>query len=335
MNVQRELDRKITLAQTIIERLDNGDRLSEVLSQVRSLMVMSEDTFLVAFVDILIHGLSNIPYQPPPFKDPVYKEAGLFHMRLCSMEDVSKLDINEIVRKFGRNSLPEKSFSTIGSVYEMENRAPPLEPVLGDSYDLLNTKLQLQTLDTRTKSILQSLRAYIYDKVNAKLLECIREKDRIELLGVEYRFITDKLNTLESPVGDELLAAIDNLSSNNPAKWNATALVCRNVELKLAKILWQGKNQDYVLSNGDTIKISGGNEKNILLAYIDVHCKKFPVDEQAEFKEMSQLVHSIYSVGSKGKNNVRHKEAQQIVVDTFHFVDLLNTATRLLPINEL
>ena len=337
MDAQKELNKKITLSETIIGRLDAKELLSDVLSQVRSLMVLSEDAITTALVDILIHGLVNIPYQLPPFVDPIYQEAGLLHMKLCGVENIMQLDIDETIQKAknGKQSVPQRTHSLISSVYEIENLELPLEPVNGDSYELLNVKFQGKILYQRKKGILQSLRAYIYDCVNKVLLESSREKDRIEIFGAEYRLITDKLDALESPVGEELIAAADNLKSSNPANWSAAALLCRNVIYKLADLLWYGEDQEYMLIQGNSIEITKSKEKNILLAYIDTHFKKDTDAPQAELEEINGLVHSIYDKGSKAKRTIRLKEAQQIVVDTYHFVDLLDRVSGLAPIDKL
>ncbi len=337
--IASELDRKITVAQEIVKRLDSNQPLSSALSQVRLLANMTGDTLKIALIDILTHGLLNVPYQGIPFTDPTYKAAGLLHMKLCSMEDTTKLDINEIVDEMKKEhrseKIPIKNQVIILSVYEMENHpaAPPMRP--WSNYEMTNLIFQVAAAHDRIKSILITLRAYIYDYVSKIWIESTREKDRIDLLGPDYRFITDKLDTLETPVGDELLAAVDNLRSTNPASWDASALLCRNVVIKLAKILWKVTEQTYVMTNGETLEVSKKKEKNILLAYIDAFPKKVTPDKQSMLDEAKGLVHPIYDIGSKGKHLVRREEAQTLLVNTFNFVDLLDKATELEPINTL
>lgn len=335
MGIKDELDRKIALAQGIRTRLDNGEPLSSVLSQVRLLMGLTGNSVMVALMDMLIHGLTNVPYQGIPFTDRAYKEAGIMHMKLCGMEDVSKLDIDEIIREPWPDRIPAKDHTITISVYEMENLDPPLKPELGDSSRILNLKLQNERYFKTAKSILVTLRAFIYDHVSAIWVNSIKEKDRIDLLGPDYRLITEKLDTFETPVGGELLAAVDNLSSNNPASWNACALICRNVILKLAKILWKVPTQKYITQSGNTLNVSKDKEKNMLFAYIDANSKKTTPDKQALLDEANKLVAPIYDKGSKGKQQIRHNEAQALVVDTFHLIELLNNATELKPIDKL
>jgi len=78
-----------------------------------------------------------------------------------------------------------------------------------------------------------------------------------------------------------------------------------------------------------------GKEKNRLLAYIDAHLKKATAGKQALLDEARDLVIPIYNKGSKGKKRIRHAEAQTLVVDTFHLVDLLSGATELKRIDAL
>ncbi len=332
MIITGELDRKITVAQEIVKRLDSNQPLSSALSQVRLLANMTGDTLKIALIDILTHGLLNVPYQGIPFTDPTYKAAGLLHVKLCSMEDTTKLDINEIVdeMKKGQRSekIPIKNQVVTLSVYEMENQtAPPMIP--WDSHEMTNLIFQVAAAHDRIKSILITLRAYIYDYVSNIWIEATREKDRIALLGPDYRFITNKLESLETSVGSELLAAVDNLCTNNPANWNLCALGCRNVILKLGTILWQVPEQTYVTQSGETLAVKKDKEKNRLYAYIDARSKGLTRDKQALLDEAQGLV------GSKGKREIRHADAQELVVDTFRFIDLLDESTDLKPIDTL
>lgn len=339
MEITGELDRKIRVAQAIMEQLDGNQPLSSVLSQVRLLANITGDLVKVALIDIWTHGLLNVPYQEIPFTDPAYRDAVLRHMKLCSMEDTTKLDIDEIVDKMMKKprleTIPVRNQIVILSVYEMENLAPPPPVTPLTSKELLNLIFQRERSNERIKSILMSLRGYIYDYASGIWLESVREQDRIKLLGPDYRLITNKLDTLETPVGGELLAALDNLSSNNPANWNACALICRNVVLKLGTILWKVPGQTYVTRSGETRDVSIDKEKNRLCAYIDAYSKKETPDKKELFDEAQRLVKSIYNKGSKGKKQIRHNEVKTLVVDTFHLIDLLNEVTELKHIDTL
>lgn len=317
-----------------MQRLDTGEPLSSVLSQVRLLANMTGDMLKVALMDMLIYGLDNIPDQSKPFTG-AYKVAGTLYTKLFAIEDVSKLDINVIVRDPWSERIPEKEKVVILSVSDMENLSPPLTPRPGDSYDLANGIFQHRAYFDTVKSILVRLRAFIYDYVSNIWLESVREQERIKLLGSDYRLITDKLDTLETPVGGELIAAVDNLRSTNPANWNACALMCRNVVLKLAKMLWTVSGQTYVTVGGEELQVSGNKEKNRLLAYIDAYYRQVDHTKQSILNEAKDLVHPVYNIGSKGKQQVRHEEAQKLVIDTFRLVDLLDRATELKPIDRL
>ncbi len=333
--ITNELDKRIGVAQAIIRQLEANQPLSSVLSQARLLANMMGDIVKVALMDILIHGLTNIPYQGKPFTDEAYKKAGIQHMRLCSIEDLSKLDINEIVNAPWRERIPVRDQVVTLSVYEMENYppAPAISP--SDSDDMANLKLQLDAFHDRVKSILTTLRACIYDYVSGIWLTSTREKDRIALLGPDYRFIIDRLDALHTPVGGDLLASVDALSSSNPDSWKLCALGCRNVVIKLGETLWNVPGPNYQTRSGKVRDVSMGKEKNRLLAYIDAHLKKTTAGKQAPLDEARGLVISIYNKGSKGKKRICHAEAQTLVVDTFHLVDLLNEATGVKRIDAL
>ena len=332
MDVLQDLDRKIGLAQQIMDRLNAGNALSLVLSSTRLLMSMVNDDVKVAFVDLLIHGITNVPYQPIPFKDPAYRiSLGEIYMRICGMEDLEKLDVGEAIENMWRSDgIPKKTHISSLTVEEMECRKLPLDFVPGDSRDVLDNKVKYYRYYDRVKAILSSLRAYVFDMVSKLWLESIREKTRIELLGSDYMVVISKMNTLGTPVGDELLAAVDNLSKANPANWNAAALVCRNVIIKMANILLvvSETSTHYKLINGESIQIRaderGSKEKNRLLAYIDTFLKDKPESSEV-LQEASKLVHTIYSSGSLGKRQIRHEELQKLIIDTFRFVDILRS----------
>lgn len=99
MSIQDDLIQKVELARSILARLDKQEPLSSVLSQVRRLMSLIPEPEFVALADILIHGILHVPYQPIPFKDELYKKAGLVAMRLCAIEDISKINADEIIKK--------------------------------------------------------------------------------------------------------------------------------------------------------------------------------------------------------------------------------------------
>lgn len=335
MTITQELERLIELAQSVIERLDKSEALSNVLSQVRLLMSIKGDPVMVALMDILIHGLTNLPYQGKPFTDHAYKDAGIIHMKLCAIEDVSQIDMDGVIDRRWRDEIPIKDHTITLSVYQMENLEPPIQPQIGDSTEVLNMILQDEAYCKRVQQVLVQLRAVVYDKVSEVWIEAVREKERIGLLGPDYRFIIDKLNTIETPVGDELLAAIDNLQSMNPAKWDACALVCRNVILRLAKILWKVEEPIYITEDGTELVVAGEKEKNRLLAYIDVYIRKASPEGRQMLATARSLVHTVYNRGSKGKQRIRHEEAQNLVVDTVHLVDLLNISTELVPVMNI
>jgi hypothetical protein len=324
MGIKEELDRRITLAQSI---LDSGETLSSVLSQVRLLMTMDEDSTYVALTDLFIHGLNHVPYQKPPFADLEYKKAGAIYLTIFCIEDFSKIDINKL--GVVRDGFPKEDNMCILSIHDIESLETPLQPKPGDSHETLRNVFQVILSYRRMKQILNSVRAHVYDKVSLVLIESIKEKDRIDLFGVEYRIVTDRLNCLESPVGNELLAAMDDLESTNPANWNSCALQCRNVILKLAKLLWKIDVPSYTMLDGTTVETSSEKEKNRLSAYIDYYTRTASKENKAVLDEASKLVKKIYGKGSAGKNQVNRSEAQGLLVDTFKFVDLLNKATGL------
>jgi hypothetical protein len=181
--------------------------------------------------------------------------------------------------------------------------------------------------------VLIQLRAVIYDCVSTTWNEAIVEKNRIELLGVDYRSVTDRLGTLKTPVGGILLAAVDNLSTNSPEKWSLSALACRNVIITLSE-LWKDTSDIYITKSGEELQLKGDKEKNRLFAYIDTWSRKVSPEQVSKLEEARSLIIDIYRRGSKGKRVIQHSEARDLVVITFRLVDLLTQVTDLQPFKE-
>lgn len=234
-----------------------------------------------------------------------------------------------------QDSIPNKTCVISISVYEMENLKTPERPSTIISNEVANRYLRLQVYYDKAKSILSSLRSYIYIQVSDIWAESIREKDRINLLGQNYRLITDKLSTLNTEVGNELLAATDNLFSNNSAHWSLCALGCRQIIIRLSKLIWKVPGDNYEKRDGKNIEVKMDKEKNRLLAYIDHFYRIASGDIQNMLEEAEELVHFVYNEGSKGKNPIRREDAQTLLVKTFHFVDLLDRATGLESIAKI
>jgi hypothetical protein len=330
-----DLNRKIEISQAIMAKLDSGTPLSEVLSQTRLLTTLFDDSTITALVDYLIHGLTNVPYQTIPYTDPAYLTASLIHGKLCGMEDVYKLDIDDVLRSLGKDRIPIKDQTVPLSVCEMENLPPPPEIQSSFNIEKMNLIFQTQRYQTNVRSILNTIRAYVYDYVSKKWIETNKEKSRIVLLGPDYRLLTNKLETLETPVGNELLAAIDNLSSSNPAQISLCALGCRNVIIKLGTNLFKVDVDTYTTSSGTVLDVKSDKEKNRLFAYIDIFSSRSVSANKALLAEANAFVKPIYDKGSKGKGGIPRSEAQELVLSTFKFLELLDQATGFEPILAL
>lgn len=147
------------------------------------------------------------------------------------------------------------------------------------------------------------------------------------LFGQHYSFINGKLHVLDTAVGNQLLAAINDIVSNNPAQWCLCALGCRNVVLSLGTILWKVSieevpNSMYQPASGEPIKVRSNCEKNKLLAYIDQWGIRKP-DSKRMLEDAKVLVRRVYNQGSSGKSQISRNKTQQLLRDTFEMIDLL------------
>lgn len=335
MSISNELDRRIELSEKIMSRLDNGEKLSKVLNQVQLLMQLSEEKVIAALIDLLSHGIENMPYQGVPFTDDIYKKAGQMYCRLCCIEDISKLDVDEVLSGKNKSNPSRRDFIITKSVYEMENFEKPDTKNYLISNVNQNLYFQQGVYYNNVQSTLNSLRSYIYKQIGIIWDKSINQKNRVTLLGQNYELITNRLSLLETTVGNQLSAAIDNLFSENPANWSLCALGCRQVIIKLGIILWKESGEQYKTLNGKNLDVGKEREKNRLFAYIDYHIRKSDEPTKRRFNEAKKLVKTIYDEGSRGKSDVRKENAQALLVDTFHFVDLLDQLTGLIPVDNI
>ena len=152
-----ELDRRITVAEEIMRRLERGEQLSNVLDQARLLMNMAGETVQEALMDILIRGLAESTYQTKIFTDPAYNTAGKKYVELCVYEDVAGLKL---------------------SVSGMENlrQTPPRHRRMSE--EATGQTLLNQEYYDKVKSALDALRSYVYIKASHIWNDSLKKKEK-------------------------------------------------------------------------------------------------------------------------------------------------------------
>jgi hypothetical protein len=199
--------------------------------------------------------------------------------------------------------------------------------------------LQMPAVNRDRRRILNGVRAYLYDYIAGINRWAVAECENQALLGPDYRIVVDSLDALQSGEGEKLVGALELLRSPNPEHWSAAALMCRNVVLALGETMWKVPGDTYESHLAEkTLDLKGEKEVNCLLAFIDYHFQK-AIDDGAkgELQELHSLTPAIYQRGCKGKKSgvVRHADAQNLVVDTFRFVSVLQRLTALEPVTNL
>lgn len=332
--LEANLDRKIDVAHALIQRLDSGEQLSAVLPPFKTLAGLEADETMQFFFDLLIYGIKDVPGFKPPFHGLAERTAVALWMELCKAVDVGRITVDSVLEAAWDNKIPERDHVISINVYQMEQRQKAPTPQPPVSADLIEWGFKIDIYYQAVQTALHKLRAYVYDYASKSWQRNLKEKQRIELLGPDYRLVLDSIGTLDSEVANELTAALDNLGSENPANWALSALGCRNVLLKLGTILWKAKGDQYQSALlGKTLTLAGDVERNKLCAYIDVHWRAASGEKQQKLKEAHDLVQPIYDIGSKGKigGKFRRSEAQKLVVDTFRLVEMLQDTTDLIP----
>jgi hypothetical protein len=333
-----QADRKIELASKIIEHWDAGKPLSSVLSRIKILAEMFGDKFMSARAELAIHGIIHTPnIAKRCHDDPIFLNAAESHMEFCHTEDPREITVAKAMEYFNKGEGPPLNWCYSGSVYELENVDPPPKLLSGMHNIDYDTSLKLKTIHKYHTLILYRMQQYFFEYVNNKLLEAQTEKDRLNLLGPDYNIVLSSLGALDTMVGEELEAALNLLSSNKAADWSLCVLGCRNVVIKLGKLLWKVPGKTYFSNlSGKELDLSGDKEKNKLYAYIDYKWRNATDEERQLLEEAQKLVPRIWNIGSKGKTGkVRFSEAQNLVIETFHFADLLDKTTGLISVSKL
>jgi hypothetical protein len=289
----------------------------------------------VFWLDLETYGLAGVPGFSPPFKRQHQKEGGRIFAELHRAEDVGKLTVKGIkdagyVRGDPMSQRDAVFYQSVGEIERTVASWKPLVPSLSLTADDV---MRHGVVHAEQQRVLEAVRAYLYRFVSNILAWAEAEKENQLLLGRDYHVVVGALEALQSGVGEELLAALGNLRTDNPAHWALSALACRNAILKLGRTLFVSSQETYDSELAQRpLKLGGEMEKNKLCAFIDWHFRLADEPTKSELKRLEQLVRNIYEVGSKGKSATRHAEAQQLVIDTFDLVNGLERLTGLQPV---
>lgn len=334
--IESRMERLVAMSRAVLDRLERGDRLSVVLPQARALADFYGDAAHAHWLDCEIYGLLDVPFARGARKTKEHKAAvGLFCELRCG-PDVRQLTVDGLAEDSPKDRAPDRSMIAHQSVGHLERTVEEYRPPTpGDAWaPVTDWDLRLYVTHSEHERILGSVRAYLYQYMDKIWSWALQERGNLRLLGPDYRIVVDSLDALETGVGQELLAALGNLRSDNPANWALAALACRNVILKLGRTLFVTNEEAYASElAGRPLNLGGEMEKNKLCAFMDWHFRR-SADEpvKGELRRLEDLVRNIYEKGSKGKSTTRHAEAQRLVIDTFDLVSGLERLTGLEPV---
>lgn len=332
--LEERLDRILRLSESLLEDFHSGRRLSEILPRVRLLATMNNDNHEVAWLDNEIHGVGLMPISSKPKLSTEHQEKGLRKFyELHRVADLSKFPeiVNSIVSSHSLK-YTDDSVRSLETFSLSEN--PEVKKLIYSTYETGAKRMWFTAMEC--DRVVASIRATVYDYINGVWLDTVQERDNLALLGPDYTIVINSLEALETGVGQELKAALDNLRSNNPANWNLTALGCRNVIIKLADVLWKAPCSTYFSElDGKELDLVGDKEKNRLYAYIDYVYRRSDEQNKDTLKQLKDKIHEIYRIGSKGKHKVKHEEAKNVIVETFYLVSTLDEITELKPVEAI
>ena len=338
--LEARLDKIIHVSKSILDELQSGRKLSDILPQARFIAEINNDPTEAAWIEYEIHGKLRAPVSAEP---KLSIEQGEAAAQIYD-ELHRTIDFNELSEILIAGGDPDSLYSlslcqSNESIIQLEHFAISEHEELGKHiYEAVNVEDKVKiSMALESERLLAAVRNTVHRYVSKVWITAVQEKENLDLIGPDYKIVIDNLEALETGVGQELRAALGNLRQNNQANWKLAALGCRNVIIKLGDILWNTPDKTYFseLAEGE-LDLVGEKEKNKLYAYIDYHHKR---SEEQEQKDTLKYIHSklwgIYEIGSKGKRTVRHKEAQNVIVDTFEFVAKLAEITGLQPVEEI
>lgn len=336
--IESRIERLVSVSRAVLDRLERGDKLSAVLPQARAVANLQGDGARVHWLDCEIYGMAHVPFAKRPRRTEDEKAGAYLFCELRRAADIRKLTVTGVLAGWPVDQDPDRSMVVHQGVAHLERAV--------DEYGDLSPQeafapatdrdLQIDAMRNEHQRILDGVRAYVYQYTDKIWSWALQERENLRLLGPDYRIVIDSLDALETGVGQELVAALANLGSDNPANWCAAGLLCRNVVMKLGRTLWQVPDETWDSQlHGRTLQIKGDKELNRLRAWLDYHHQRLDPASKDRFHELDDLATRIYQGGSKGKRALRHSEAQQLVVDTFQLVKALDDLTSLEPVTEV
>ena len=338
--LEARLDRIIQVSKSILDEIQRGNKLSDILPQARFLAEINNDHVKIAWIQYEIHGKWRVPITAEPkLSIKQRKKATQVYDELHKTIDFDKLSA---ALKAGGISVSLSSIplcQTNESVIQLEHFAMSKHAEIGKYiYGVGNVEDKVKiSMALESERLLAAVRNAVHEYVSEVWFNAVQEKEYFDLIGPNFNIVTNNLDALETGVGQELMAALKNLRSTNPANWSASALVCRNVIIKLGDNLWKVPCKKYFseLDNRE-LDLVGEREKNRLYAYIDLHYKRIEQQEHKDkLKQLHGMVWRIWDIGSKAKHAIRHEEAKTIFVDTFEFVNNLDAITELKPLEKI
>ena len=339
MPVQPKVERIRDAAHAVLERLERGDRLSDVLPQAKAVVDDYGSRIHAFWLQSEMYGALDVPLKTYPLEDKDARSGYRLFGVLHKVAESRHLTFDDVQRQLNEEGLPKRDTVACQSIAEIE-RSVETWPRMQGLIDagLVEPELALRqgvSKDERER-VLWRVRNYLYEYMSRIHGWALAECENQALLGVDYRIVIDTLDALKSSVGQELAGALEALRSPNPALWAGSALICRNVILALGRSLWQAKGDSYHSGlAGRALDMKGEKEVNRLRAFIDYHHSRAKDEKtKARLVELDALVPSIYKQGSKGKRRVRHEEAQKLVIDTFELVADLDRLTGLRPVGD-
>ena len=333
--MEERLQRIEDLSRSLLNDLSSGKKLSAILPEARFLAEVRGDLVPVAWLDNEIYGIERVPFAKLPRETAEERQGAYLFMELHGAIDPEKC----LSEKKQTGQPSDDEVVMMHSIGEIETLSISEQPDFKRQIFTIEGSREAMKLmaAAECERVVMAVRAAVHRYVSGVWIAAVHEKNNISLLGPNYKIVVDSLNALETGVGDELRAALDNLRSDNPASWRLAALSCRNVIINLGDSLWLVSVDAYdSVLDAKTLDLRGEREKNRLYAYIDYNCN-YSKDEEIRqtLKQVHDLIWDIYDLGSKAKRAIRREEATKTVVDTFNLVAELDRVTALKPVTDI
>jgi len=189
-----------------------------------------------------------------------------------------------------------------------------------------NKKLEIQATLTNHKTLLARIRDAIYQYVYRVSLS-IKFGNISETIFEQARMLVDQNFIEKCPAAiQQLIAAYDRLSSNNPEEWAQALTSCRRILKTFADTVFPKQETLYSYGKGKELDVKEDKYINRIWAFIDKSTEGETRKEylKSRVNDLGNRVEALYNLTNKGVHDkIEQIDVNMCVIDTYLFLGTL------------